>query len=96
MRSVGIRAFRKNIANELKDLPVVLTLHGGAIAEIREPGAPQITPETVFNVPKNTKIPKIQEPGIVEESQPSTRAGDLVTLDELRARYEARKGGDAA
>jgi len=33
-----MRAFRKNIANELKDLPVRLTVHGGAVAEVREPG----------------------------------------------------------
>jgi len=77
-----MRAFRKNIANELKDLPLKLTVHGGAVAMVV---GPEFEPEN----------PKIQEPEIIEESQLSPRAGDSVTLDDLRARYEARERGDA-
>ena len=67
MRSVGIRAFRKNIANELKDLPCVLTVHGGAVAVVERPDN--------ASGRSNTEEP-------------------AVTMDELKRRYEERKGVD--
>jgi len=94
MRAIGVRAFRKNIANELRDLPCVLTVHGGAVAVVNDV-KPECRPlaEVLFEpeiTPEILKNPKIQGPEIIDKSQLSTRAGDLDILDELKRRYEER------